>query len=125
MNNWDKHKEEANRKKHGISFLEASKVFEDPLRITSCDVVNGELRYCTVGKIGARQSVLVVYCEEPAGTHSSLRIISARFLTKHELRDIETSSLKPAEQVLGHAAFDGARAWFGVNGYREIKRGKR
>ena len=31
---WDPHKAAANRKKHGVSFDEASTVFDDPLAVT-------------------------------------------------------------------------------------------
>ncbi len=47
---WDRAKSEANLKKHGISFHEASAVFSDPLALTFNDPDHsfGEQRFLTV-----------------------------------------------------------------------------
>jgi uncharacterized DUF497 family protein len=34
---WDRGKDSANRRKHGVGFAEASTVFDDPLSITIAD----------------------------------------------------------------------------------------
>jgi len=46
---WDSEKDEANLKKHGVSFSEAATVFADPLTITISDPDHsvGEERYIT------------------------------------------------------------------------------
>ena len=50
---WDGSKEEANRKKHGIDFRTAAKVFFDPYVIEFDDVdATGELRFNAIGLVG-------------------------------------------------------------------------
>ena len=51
---WDEAKDASNRRKHdGISFAVAARVFFDPPSITTQDqVVDGELRWRTVGTVG-------------------------------------------------------------------------
>ena len=46
---WDESKNLSNRRKHGVSFEEASQVFCDPLYVSVQDrVVGGELRWQTL-----------------------------------------------------------------------------
>jgi hypothetical protein len=48
---WDAEKNRGNRKKHGISFDTALRVFRDPLHLTRIDrVVDGEQRWRTIGR---------------------------------------------------------------------------
>ncbi len=51
---WDSRKNEANKKKHGISFYEAQQAFSDPNRIIAKDVEHSanEVRYYCFGKVG-------------------------------------------------------------------------
>ena len=52
---WDEEKNKENQKKHGISFDEARKAFEDPDHIILKDIDHSsseEIRYYCVGKIG-------------------------------------------------------------------------
>ena len=49
---WDEQKAKANQRKHGISFEEASTVFDDPLSINFDDPdhsTTGENRYLIIG----------------------------------------------------------------------------
>ena len=79
---WDPDKSNANLKKHGISFHEASTVFGDPLAITFNDPDHsiGEHRFLTYGLSGANQLLCVVHTERLRKT----RIISARRATRQE-----------------------------------------
>src|ERR1700692_2281269 len=49
---WDEAKTLSNRRKHGVSFEEASQVFSDPLYVSVQDrVEGGELRWQTLGLV--------------------------------------------------------------------------
>ncbi|MFQ5652482.1 MAG: BrnT family toxin [bacterium] len=78
---WDEHKNEANIKKHGIAFEDASKIFLRP-RIEKRSDRGGERRYITVGEVNNR-IIAVVYT--PRG--DKIRIISARKARKNEERE--------------------------------------
>jgi len=52
---WDSAKERANRKKHGIGFRTAAKVFLDPCAIEFEDLdAAGELRFNAIGVVDGR-----------------------------------------------------------------------
>lgn len=83
---WDPNKSDANLKKHGISFHEASTVFGDPLSITfnDPDHSTGEYRLLTFGYSRTGQLLAVVHTER----HRKTRIINAR---RAEIRgDVDT-----------------------------------
>jgi uncharacterized DUF497 family protein len=84
---WDPSKSDANLKKHGISFHEASTVFGDPLAITFNDPDHsiGEHRFLTFGLSRANQLMVVVHTERRGKT----RIISARRATRQERKIYE------------------------------------
>lgn len=78
---WDKNKNEANKKKHGVSFEDAVDVFNDENRLQYSQVKNGERRFLTIGK--AFQALIsVVYTTRKL----TIRIISARRSKKKERR---------------------------------------
>ena len=81
---WDTNKASLNLKKHGVSFEEASTVFDDPLFITFLDEEHSidEERYITLGLSKANNLLLIAHTDR-AGT---IRIISARKATKNERR---------------------------------------
>jgi uncharacterized DUF497 family protein len=82
---WDPKKQEANLKKHGVSFEEAAKLFTssvDYLELYDSTHSLDEERFIAIGPI-RRGLVLVVYTER---TDEMLRIISARWATPNELR---------------------------------------
>jgi uncharacterized DUF497 family protein len=79
---WDAAKEQANRKKHGIDFRTAAKVFLDPYLIEFDDRdAAGELRFNAIGLVESR--VLIVTYTIRGDV---LRIISARGAEPHERR---------------------------------------
>jgi uncharacterized protein len=78
MFEWDSVKADANYRKHGVGFVAATQVFEDPLAIEDLDVSAdyGEERFLILGRAGDRL-LTVVYTERP----DRIRIISAREAT--------------------------------------------
>ena len=84
---WDPVKARTNLKKHGVSFEEASTVFDDPLFITFLDVEHSldEERYITLGLSQRNRLLLVAHTDR----EGAIRIISARKATKNERRFYE------------------------------------
>ena len=79
---WDTAKERANRKKHGIDFRTAAKVFLDPYVIEFDDHgATGERRFNAIGLVDGRM-LFVAY----ALRGDVVRIISARGAEPHEKR---------------------------------------
>lgn len=93
---WDAPKAAANRRKHGVSFEEASEVFGSALAITNDDVVHSteEVRERTVG-MSSRGRILVVITVRRPGV---MRIISARKATVDEVAEYE----KEIQTRFGH-----------------------
>ena len=60
---WDRRKDSANLRKHGVGFAEASTVFKDPLSITipDQDQIAAEERFVIVGLSGGRNLLVVVH----------------------------------------------------------------
>jgi hypothetical protein len=60
---WDPRKDSANRRKHGVGFVEASTVFGDPLSITIPDPDHAkyEERFVIVGMSGQRSLLIEVH----------------------------------------------------------------
>ncbi len=85
---WNRDKADLNLKKHGVSFGEASTVFNDPLSITFPDPDHsyGEERYIIMGLSSAGRVVVVHHTERGDG----VRIISAREATRKERRFYES-----------------------------------
>jgi uncharacterized DUF497 family protein len=79
---WDPVKARTNLKKHGVSFEEASTVFDDPLFITFLDVEHSldEERYITLGLSQRNRLLLVAHTDR----EGAIRIISARKATENE-----------------------------------------
>jgi uncharacterized DUF497 family protein len=84
---WDSKKARSNKRKHGITFEEASAIFGDPLSITVHDPVHsvGENRFITIGTSATGRLVVVVHTERG----DTIRIISARNATRNEKRQYE------------------------------------
>ena len=77
---WDNAKESSNRKKHGIGFRTAAKVFLDPYVIEFDDSdATGEPRFNAIGLVDGRM-LLVTYTMRD----DVVRIISARGAEPHE-----------------------------------------
>jgi uncharacterized DUF497 family protein len=84
---WDEDKNEANKRKHGISFEAAQYVFDDPLLLSRLDSYPDEERWQTIGSIDPL--VLVVVHTWPEQEGAPGRIISARRATPRERKDYE------------------------------------
>jgi uncharacterized DUF497 family protein len=83
---WDPAKNAANVRKHGISFEEASAVFDDPVRTgwVCSDPDEAEERFMAIGRVGWR-ILSVVYTERG----NLLRLISARKASRRERREYD------------------------------------
>ena len=95
---WDEAKNIANRKKHGISFEEASMVFLDPFHVVTADrIVDGEQRWQALGLATRTTGTIVLLlvahtAREDDGEEEItevVRIISARRTTAEERRTYE------------------------------------
>ncbi len=82
---WDPAKANANRRKHGIDFADATTVLLDELAATVRDDSFEEERYVTVGSDALGRVLVVVYAWAEAG----VRLISARKASKKERRQYE------------------------------------
>jgi uncharacterized DUF497 family protein len=90
---WDEKKNKANEKKHGLTFEDAAKVFDDPDRIQYVARKGNERRFITVGKV-IKFVVAVVYTVRSG----MLRIISARQARKNEINDYLGNKLKKKDE---------------------------
>lgn len=84
---WNPDKAEKNIEKHGVSFIEASTVFSDPLSITYDDPDHSynENRYIIIGLSSHGKLLFVSHTEKD----DLIRIISARELTRKERKQYE------------------------------------
>ncbi len=78
---WDAGKAASNRRKHGVSFEEASTVLDDPHVLFVADWDHGEPRVNLIG-VSADERVLFVVSVEMDG--NCVRLISARKCTRRE-----------------------------------------
>ena len=85
---WDDRKELANRRKHGVSFQEATTIFGDPLAATipDPDHSHGESRFLTVGYSSNSRLLVVSHTEEG----DNFRIINAREANTYERKAYES-----------------------------------
>lgn len=79
---WDEEKAAANLAKHGVSFEEASTVFDDPLYVDFYDPDHSseEHRYIIIGQSRRGRLLLVLHTERGDVT----RLISAREVSRSE-----------------------------------------
>ena len=84
---WDENKNQINKKKHGISFEEASSVFFDEEAILKPDPDHSEVedRFLLLGLSADVKVLVVVHCYR--GENETIRIISARKANKREVQD--------------------------------------
>ena len=82
---WDEDKETQNEKKHGITFKEASTVFEDEnaILIHDEDHSNDEDRFVIIGYSKKPRLLVVCHCYRESDT--VIRLISARTASKNEV----------------------------------------
>ena len=73
---WDPAKERSNRRKHGVSFDEATTVFADPFSLNMPDPSHSvsEERFLALGRSSKARLLMVAYAERGPRT----RLISAR-----------------------------------------------
>ena len=84
---WDAKKAKINKRKHGITFEEATTAFADELSITIDDPIHSEDedRLILIGQSKGFKTLIVIHVER----RESIRIISARRATKHEQKFYE------------------------------------
>lgn len=89
---WDKDKATANLKKHGVSFDEASTVFDSPLALIFDDEDHSinEQREIIVGPSILQRLLVVCFTER---TEDLIRIFSARSATQRERIDYEENAV--------------------------------
>lgn len=77
---WDEEKNEINRKKHGISFDTAIRVFADPNIVQYIErIEGGEERWHAIGYVaGSLLLLTVVHTWAEKGMEEVVRIVSAR-----------------------------------------------
>jgi uncharacterized DUF497 family protein len=77
---FDKRKSDANKKKHGIDFIEAQALWQDDKLIQIPARTQDEARFVVIGRIGnTHWSAVITYRRE------SIRIISVRRSRKEEV----------------------------------------
>lgn len=90
---WDPEKAASNVEKHGVTFEEASHVFEDPRQLSCYDDEHSSLdedRWVTIGR--SRQMILAVVHTFDEHMHQvTVRVISAREATHRERRQYENA----------------------------------
>lgn len=78
---WNVSKEQANRKKHGVTFEEAATIFHDPRAMTIFDPDHGnaEDRWITLGISSSGRLLIVCHTFIEIDRHSAdIRIFSSR-----------------------------------------------
>ena len=85
-------KAEANVHKHGVTFETASGVFKDPMALSLIDKdhTDEDDRWITLGLANGQHYLVVVhtYRDEQNNT-MTIRLISARHATKHEIKNYQ------------------------------------
>ncbi len=85
---FDSHKSDANRRKHGIDFLAAEELWNDPDRIEVPARTKDEPRLMVIGKIGNRVwSAVITFRGE------NVRIISVRPAHRKEVEIYESEGV--------------------------------
>jgi len=84
---WDPEKARANEQKHGVTFFEASEVFDDEHSSSMRDPDHSQIedRYLIFGISNGRRCLVVSYTER----NGRMRLISARPMTPRERRAYE------------------------------------
>lgn len=87
---WDEKKAKTNFQKHGVSFEEATSVFQDESSLTMNDIAHSadEERFIDIGLSSKRRILVVVYTERK----NNIRIISCRKATLVERNAYETQN---------------------------------
>lgn len=90
---WDPAKARSNADKHGVTFERATGVFKDPMALTLYDENNSsrnEDRWITLGQANGQHYLVVVHTYRNQHDNAvTIRMISARPATKHEIDQYE------------------------------------
>lgn len=88
---WDRSKAEANRRKHGVNFKLAARVFADPFALSRQDRIEGhEYRWQTIEAVEGVVVLLVAHTVQEADDGDEvIHIISARRAERSERRRYE------------------------------------
>lgn len=78
---WDSGKAAENARKHGVTFAEATSVFDDPRALDAPDLQVVD-RFVVIGRSSLSRVLFVVHCEQGA----RVRIISARKASRAQRR---------------------------------------
>jgi uncharacterized protein (DUF4415 family)/uncharacterized DUF497 family protein len=95
---WDKSKDHANLRKHGLSFAAAQLVFDDPLALSRIDDFVDEERWQTVGRIGSVTVLVVHTAPQDAALMVVLSVHGKPQRMKGELMKKEHFKPLPAKQ---------------------------
>lgn len=90
---WNPSKAHRNFKKHGVTFEQATGVFKDPVALTVYDEEESsedEDRWITLGQANGEHYLVVVHTYRQQNSDTvTVRLISARPATKHEIKQYE------------------------------------
>ena len=86
---WDPVKDRENLRKHGITFAEATLVFEDTSNLSLEDPYRYEQRWRTIGTVGPTVIIVIHTWEQFGDEGFRGRIISAREANSHERAQYE------------------------------------
>ena len=84
---WDRRKNAANKRKHGVSFEEAQSVFYDDRAVLIDDPDEDDERFVLLGLSSKLRTLVVCHCYREQ--EDAIRIISARKAQKEERADYE------------------------------------
>jgi uncharacterized DUF497 family protein len=84
---WERRKNAANKRKHGVSFEEAQSVFYDDRAVLIDDPDGDEERFVLLGLSSKLRTLVVCHCYREQ--EDAIRIISARKAQKEERADYE------------------------------------
>ncbi len=90
---WDEAKNLSNQKKHGISFEDAARVFDDPLVLLVPDgQEHDEERWRAYGQVGGTAIIMAAHTYRSRNGQEKIRIISARLATRYERQKYENEN---------------------------------
>ena len=81
---YDATKSDGNKKKHGIDFVDAQLLWDDPDFVEVPSTVSGERRYLVIGKISGKHRSAIITCRD-----NRTRIISVRRSREEEVKIYE------------------------------------
>ncbi len=90
---WNSDKAHRNIKKHGVTFEQATGVFKDPMALTVYDdklSSEDEDRWIILGQAYGQHYLVVLHTYRQQNSDAvTVRLISARLATKHEIKQYE------------------------------------